>query len=266
MLDRVGGLLLLSNTELATTKQVAEFYGIPSKTLNSVIQRNRQELESNGKAYMKFPEIRETIANNPNFLNVKNLELTPRELGLSPIGSFIFTQRAVLNVGFMLEQSQVALEVRNQALNINESASDEQKTFEITKEKEQLKAFMFASNEVERPTAINEHLEWTNRHKEQLEETIEKQTKVITHKSNVIKELTDNISLADKRQILNKVIQNGQSFLCSPTSTKQRSDASRINEVQLVVWITLKLVLTSRTIALSLFIFCHRFINELHAL
>lgn len=81
---------------------------------------------------MKFPEIRETIANNPNFLNVKNLELTPRELGLSPMGSFIFTKRAVLNVGFMLEQSQVALEVR--------------KTFEITKVKELLKAFMFASN------------------------------------------------------------------------------------------------------------------------
>lgn len=36
-------------------------------------------------------------------------------------------------------------------------------------------AIMFADNEIERATAINEHLEWTNPHKKQLEETIEKQ-------------------------------------------------------------------------------------------
>lgn len=74
--------------------------------------------------------------------------------------------RAILNVGFMLSDSKVAQEVCNQALNIIENSSDENKTMEITKEKELLMAIMFAENEVELATAINEHIEWTNRHKE----------------------------------------------------------------------------------------------------
>ncbi|MGA3674093.1 hypothetical protein ACPCXF_03340 [Lysinibacillus agricola] len=37
----------------------------------------------------------------------------------------VFTKRAILLVGFMLLDSKVAQEVRNQALNIIESATDE---------------------------------------------------------------------------------------------------------------------------------------------
>ena len=165
VLDRVGGLLLLPNTEIATTKQVAEFYGVPPKTINTVFERNKEELESNGVKHLRFAEIREEITNGSNFLNTRNLDLSPKGLKLSPMGSNVFTKRAILLVGFMLEQSKIAQEVRNQALNIIENASDEHKTMEITKEKELLMAIMFASNEIERATAINEHLEWTNRHK-----------------------------------------------------------------------------------------------------
>lgn len=167
VLDKVGVLLLLPNTELATTKQVAEFYGIPHRTINTVVQRNREELENNGMIHMKFPEIRETINSGSNVVNVNTLELTPKGLGISPTGSLVFSKRTILNIGFMLEQSQIALEVRNQALNIIESASEEHKTMEITQEKQLLMSIMFATNEVERATAINTHLEYTNRHKKQ---------------------------------------------------------------------------------------------------
>lgn len=164
--------MLLPNTELATTKQVAEFYGVPSKTINTVFERNKEELEASGVRYLRFAEIREEIINGSNFLNVRNLDLSPKGLKLSPMGSNVYSKRAVLNVGFMLEQSVVALEVRNQALNIIESASVEQKTFEITQEKQLLMAIMFADNEVARATAINTHLEYVNRHKKAMEETL----------------------------------------------------------------------------------------------
>lgn len=202
VLDRVGGLLLLPNTELATTKQVAEFYGVPINTIYSMVHDNREELENNGMKGMTYKELKELIF-NPS--QKKGLE-KHADIQLSRRGSTVFTPRAILNVGFMLRDSKVAIEVRNQALNIIENATDEHKAMEITKEKQLLMSVMFASNEIERATAINEHLEWTNRHKKQLEETIEKQTKVIDHKQDVIEGLTDNISLADKRQILNKVI------------------------------------------------------------
>lgn len=49
VLDRVGGLLLLPNTEPATMKQIAEFYGVDVEVIKSLIKRNRTELESNIK-------------------------------------------------------------------------------------------------------------------------------------------------------------------------------------------------------------------------
>ncbi|MFJ8460907.1 hypothetical protein ACIQ57_17450 [Lysinibacillus xylanilyticus] len=187
VLDRVGGVLLLPNTEIATTKQVAEFYGVDYQVVNKLIQRNREELESNGVKVMPHREIKAMVYED----NMSLYKISKR-------GATVFTKRAILLAGFMLRDSKIALEVRNQALNIIESSSDEHKTFEITKEKELLMAIMFATNEIERATAINVHLEYVNRHKKQLEETIDKQTKVITHKQDVIEGLTDNISLAEK--------------------------------------------------------------------
>lgn len=60
---------------------------------------------------MKYAEI-------SNQFRLNGLEESPKSYGVSPRGSFIFTKRAILNVGFMLEKSKVALEVRNQVLNI----------------------------------------------------------------------------------------------------------------------------------------------------
>lgn len=128
VLDRVGGLLLLPNTELAKTKQVAEFYGVESNSLRQTINRNREELEANGMKVYSYAEIKTEVLDvtKSNVLN---------ELGISKRDTNIFNKRAILLVGFMLRDSQVAQQVRNQALNIIESASDEHKTFEITKSK-----------------------------------------------------------------------------------------------------------------------------------
>ena len=161
VLDRVGGVLLLPNTELATTKQVAEFYGVPINTMQSVMKNNREELEANGMKSMSYSELKAVLVKASNGDAFESYSISRR-------GSTIFSKRTILLVGFLLEKSKIAQEVRNQALNVIENATDEHKTFEITKEKELLMAIMFASNEVERATAINEHLEWTNRHKKHL--------------------------------------------------------------------------------------------------
>lgn len=168
VLEKVGGLLLLPNTELATTKQVADFYGVELNTLKQLIKRNSEELETNGVKMTSYLDIKESMDKGYNMYTLNELG----EYGISRRGSYIFNKRAILLVGFMLRDSKVALEVRNQALNIIESANDEQKTFEITQEKQLLMAIMFADNEVERATAINTHLEYVNRHKKVMEETL----------------------------------------------------------------------------------------------
>lgn len=142
VLDRVGGLLLLPNTELATTKQVAEFYGVPINTMQSVMKNNREELEANGMKSMSYSELKAVLVKASNGDAFESYSISRR-------GSTIFSKRTILLVGFMLRDSKIAQEVRNQALNIIENASDEHKTMEITKEKELLMAIMFAENEIE---------------------------------------------------------------------------------------------------------------------
>jgi len=55
---------------------------------------------------------------------------------ISKRGATVFTPRAILNVGFMLRDSKVALEIRNKALNIILNATDEYKLYDINEEKE----------------------------------------------------------------------------------------------------------------------------------
>lgn len=74
VLDRIGGLLLLPNTELATTKQVAEFYGVPINTIYSMIHDNREELEKNGMKGMTYKELKELIFNPSQKKGLENLQ------------------------------------------------------------------------------------------------------------------------------------------------------------------------------------------------
>ncbi len=48
VLDKVGNLLLLPNTEYATTDQVAEYYQVDKDVIKKIIQRNNDELISDG--------------------------------------------------------------------------------------------------------------------------------------------------------------------------------------------------------------------------
>lgn len=129
VLERVKNLLLLPELEMATTQQVARFYGVDHNTLKLLIHHNRAELESDGMKHMKYGEIKELI----------NLTLTVdsmKELGIGKVGSNIFPKRAILRVGMLLRDSEVAKEVRTQLLNIEEHAATEVKTYEIDYEQQ----------------------------------------------------------------------------------------------------------------------------------
>ena len=123
---------------MATTKQVAEFYGVDYQVVNKQIQINREELEKNGVKVMPHREI-EALVYEDNMYLYK----------ISKRGATVFTRRAILLVGMLLRDAKVVLEVGNQLLNFTENTSDEQKTFEITEEKELVMAIMFAKNEEE---------------------------------------------------------------------------------------------------------------------
>lgn len=57
VLDKVGQLLLIPNTEFATMEQVATFYKVPQKTISTLYIRNKDELNGDGAKKYKKNEV-----------------------------------------------------------------------------------------------------------------------------------------------------------------------------------------------------------------
>ena len=105
VLNRVGGLLLLPNTELATIKPVAEFYGVELNTLKQLVKRNSDELENNGMKITSYLEIKVDMDKGYKMYTLNELG----EYVVSQRSSCVFSKRAILNVGMLLEQYSFAI-------------------------------------------------------------------------------------------------------------------------------------------------------------
>lgn len=123
VLDKVKGLLLLPQLEMATTKQVAEFYEVDSSAIRKIIQRHRVELDLDGLTRMKGKDIIKEIDTRDNLSHLSIIRekggfLVGEDTKVSYSGDTLFPRRAILRVGMLLRDSAVAKEVRTQLLNI----------------------------------------------------------------------------------------------------------------------------------------------------
>ncbi|OOG93423.1 hypothetical protein BTH41_04265 [Bacillus mycoides] len=134
VLDRVKELLLLPNTEVATREQVSEFYGISIKQLDKVIKRHESELFMDGYKLITGKDLVSDILSGSKIEYKKGYILADGSFKLSHRPMGIFPKRAILRVGMLLRDSEVAKEVRTQLLNIEEHSTQEVKTQEIDKE------------------------------------------------------------------------------------------------------------------------------------
>ena len=108
VLDKVKALRMLPDDMHVTTEMVAAYYEVPVETIKSVVEDNREELESNGRRVLTGAGLREFAS---PFGGLANLGLSPKTRSLA-----IFTRRAVLNVGQLLRDSHVARQVRTYLL------------------------------------------------------------------------------------------------------------------------------------------------------
>lgn len=106
VLDKVGTLLSLPNTELYTTEMVANYYKVGIEAIQSLIKDNKEELKTNGFKLMKRSEILNVLGGQ-----LENIKVPNR-------GMNIFTKRTVLNVGMLLRDSEIAKEIRSRLLDI----------------------------------------------------------------------------------------------------------------------------------------------------
>lgn len=106
VLDRVKKLRQLKGTDHVTVEIVADYYEVPIETIKSTIKNNRAELTKNGLHVFRGREAR-------SFADLAGLSSSITQIA-------VFPRRAVLNVGQMLRESEVAQAVRTALLDAEE--------------------------------------------------------------------------------------------------------------------------------------------------
>lgn len=119
LLDKVKKLSLLPDNLHATTELVARYYEVPVETIKSVVEDNAEEVAANGRRVLKGAELRDFAG---PFGGLANLGLHHNARSLA-----IFSRRAVLNVGMLLRDSQVARALRTYLLNVEQLAPQDQR-------------------------------------------------------------------------------------------------------------------------------------------
>lgn len=129
VLDKVKALATLPGHGEATTAQVADFYEVERGAIDNVILRHRDELKSNGYRSVTGQELRELKA---SVTDSQNGSLSKKSRSVA-----VWDRRAVLNLGMLLRDSEVAKEVRRYLLDSEQAVhaevtGDQSGTLDVT--------------------------------------------------------------------------------------------------------------------------------------
>ena len=174
VLEKVKDLLLIPTLDVMTTEQVADYYEVEYDAIKKVYQRNEDELKSDGMRIEKMESFLK--GQNVSFQKERNKAALKYENGITfsvtNRGLKVFPRRAILRIGMLLRDSEVAKEVRTQLLNIEEKTSDGIKTHDIDEEQTLILniGMAYASGNIESVMkATTEYNAFQNRHIKRLE-------------------------------------------------------------------------------------------------
>ena len=220
VLDKVKKLFLIPKLEMMTIHQVAEFYEVDTTVINKCILRNSDEVYADGVMLKKprdfckiwkgtkcpFPEVSKT-PNSITYQIAENVTIVIPNRGIR-----CFSKRAVLRIGMLLRDSEVAKEVRTQLLNVVEKVEKtkpEILTEEIDREKELLNnvALAWASGDMMKFAEATMKL---NAFKDRHIKEIETANKELSEKNELLTEdnkiLAGNILAWSNRASANKIV------------------------------------------------------------
>lgn len=189
VLEKVKGLLLLPKLEMATTKQVADFYEVNYDAVRALIVDHKEELVSDGYKVSSGREIRDGLVSDlksqTNIINKRGHFLVETENGFVKMangGNGLFPRRAILRVGMLLRDSLVANQVRTQLLNIEEKVTQEVKVADINEEQQMVTAVgnaLLKGDTSALLVAYGDLMAFKNRHITEIETKLEEQKAVI---------------------------------------------------------------------------------------
>lgn len=141
VLNKVKEIITLPEKDVLTTQMIADYYEVGIEAIKKCYQRNKEELESDGIWSCKGKEIKDFYVRDtksPTSLNIVSNKsgFVINGVSFRNNSNLIFSTRALLRIGMLLRDSDIAKEVRTQLLNGYEKLTEEQKTNDIDKELE----------------------------------------------------------------------------------------------------------------------------------
>lgn len=202
VLDKVKEVILLPYGESMTTEMVAEYFEVGKEAINSLVKRNREELEINGLAKIKRSELEQVFeSSNWTFKKLQGktvLLAKDTELNVTNTGLIIFTRRTILNVAMLLRDSEVAKEIRTKLLDMTEDKEAINKIVnDIDEEKLLMLNIMTATDDITQMMAISK-----------LKKYRDDKENIIKEERNVAVEKVGNLTKSDATWGLREVCSN----------------------------------------------------------
>lgn len=186
ILEKVKKVLLIPNTDFMTVNQLAEYYSthykdeskndniITSDGIRKLYSLHSDELDGDGVCIKSYKDF--LIGNEFTLENLKGKVKLTHISGVSfdipNRGIRVFPRRAILRVGMLLRDSEVAKEIRTQLLNIEKKTSNEIKIHDIDEEQSLMLSVGMAvasGNATAVAVASAKLVEFKNRHIQKLE-------------------------------------------------------------------------------------------------
>ena len=145
VLEKVKALLTVPQLCMATTEQVAEFFDVPIETIRTLYNRNKNEIDSNGTAFISQKQVEAlTFQDEPLVESRRGAKVYLVEDHIFVIpnrGTRTFSPRAILCMAMLLRDSKVAEEIRTQLLNLVETAPVEIRVANVEQQEEAMLKF-----------------------------------------------------------------------------------------------------------------------------
>lgn len=176
VLEKVKNLLLLPGTELMSINKIAEYYEVSPEWIKELYGSHREEIDSDGtdilsRDYYDGSKLK-PISVERKQTSVTYLFSDGQNVTINNRGLKVFSKRAVLRIGMLLQQSEVAKRVRTALLDIEGKASDEIKIQDITEEQKlalELGLAIASGDVTAIGIATGNYMAFKNRHIEKLQ-------------------------------------------------------------------------------------------------
>ncbi|ENY8698314.1 hypothetical protein [Clostridioides difficile] len=205
VLEHVKEILTLANTDFSTVELVSEYYEVKEATVQECIRLNKEELKNDGLKKYKKNEIISIFERNPiNLENVKNERTKSivtfknnESVSINNTGLILIPKRAILRIGMLLRDSEVAKEVRTRLLDIIHDA--EEQTEIVNDVIEEIRTEQNIKEDMLEAIISGDH----NKLSVLQTELIGLKNKRISHLEDII---TNSVTITESKAIINKCV------------------------------------------------------------